>query len=57
MIRAEDVKSGYGQRRTKAPNPLIPFLRARQAEKAEAGKQPASPKTDKKVETIEEGLG
>ena len=50
MKRAEDVVSV----KEKPYNSILPYLRSKQAEKAEAVKQPASSKTDKKEETDEE---
>ena len=45
MVIGTDVKSGYGQKREKGYNSIIPYLRAKkEAEKAEAVKKPASPK-------------
>lgn len=44
MITGADVKNGYGYKKEKPYNSILPYLRAKEAEKAEAGKQPASPK-------------
>ena len=47
MYRAEDAIAGYGQRRKKPSTSILPYLRAREAEKEEAGRKPASPKPNK----------
>ena len=52
MKRAEDVV----RLKEKPYNSILPYLRAKQAEKAEAGKQPASPKADKKEETYRDAI-
>lgn len=54
MITGADVKSGYGQKKEKPYNSILPYLRAKEAEKAEARKKPASPKSIKKPVKIEE---
>lgn len=46
MKRAEDLV----RVKEKPYNSILPYLRAKQAEKAEEGKKPASPKTDKNGE-------
>lgn len=43
MYRAEDYKAGKGITGKKPHTSVLPFLRAQEAEKAEAGKKPASP--------------
>ena len=52
MKRAEDAVSV----KEKPYNSILPYLRARQAEKAEEGKKPASPKADKKEETYRDAI-
>ena len=54
MYRAEDAIAGYGQRWKKPSTSILPYLRAREAEKEEAGRKPASPKPNKdKAEKME----
>lgn len=38
MVTAQDVKSGYGQKRYKPSTSVLPYLRAQQAEKEAVGK-------------------
>ncbi len=54
MVRAEDVKGGYGQQKKKPSTSILPYLRAKQAEEAEAKRssspKPVEKKTEKKAE-------
>lgn len=45
MYRAEDYKAGKGITRKKPHTSILPYLRAQEAEKEEAGRKPASPTT------------
>lgn len=49
MITAQDVKSGYGQKREKPHTSVLPYLRAQAAEKekAAAGNKLAPPRNSK----------
>ena len=52
MKRAEDMVRA----KEKPYNSILHYLRSKQAEKAEAVKQPASPKADKKEETYKDAI-
>ena len=52
MKRAEDVVGV----KEKPYNSILPYLRSKQAEKAEAGKKPASPKAVNKEETFRDTI-
>ena len=52
MKRAEDLVGV----KEKLYNSILPYLRAKQAEKAEAGKKPASTKTEKREEHYRDAI-